>query len=91
MTGGADPDLLQDFTDFYKTTAQRTFGTAYRAAGGDKEVADDATQEAYVVMLKRWLDNKKPEGDVGRYVVGIAVHKVADFYRSCDRRVPFGR
>lgn len=80
--GDADPDLLQDFTDFYKSTVYRTFRTAYQAAGGDKDVAHDATQEAYIVMLKRWRDNKKPEGDACRYVVGIAVRKVADFYRS---------
>jgi RNA polymerase sigma factor (sigma-70 family) len=83
--GAAGPDLLQDFIHFYKTTVHWTFGTAYRAAGGDKDVAHDATQEAYVVMLKRWLDNKKPEGDVCRYVVWIAVRKVADFYRSRKR------
>ncbi len=83
--GAADPDPRHDFIDFYKTTVHRTFGTAYRAAGGDKDVAHDATQEAYVVMLKRWLDNNKPEGDVCRYVRGIAVHKVADIYRSRER------
>lgn len=82
--GAADPEMLQDLTDFYKTTVHRTYGTAYRAAGGDKDVAHDATQEAYVVMLRRWLGNKKPEGDACRYVVGIAVRKVADFYRSSD-------
>lgn len=42
----------------------------------------------YVAMLQLWLDNKKPEGDACRYAVGIAVHKVADFYRSSDRYVP---
>lgn len=86
--GAADPDLLHDFIDFYKTTVQKTFGTAYRAAGGDTDIALDATQEAYVVMLKLWRDGKKPEGNVCRYVVGIAVHKVADFYRASDRHIP---
>lgn len=85
--GPANPDLLRDFVDFYKTTVRQTFGTAYRAAGRDTHVAHDATQEAYLVMLKLWLDNRKPEGDVGRYVVGIAVRKVADYYRSRDRCV----
>jgi len=80
-----DPVLLQDFREFYRTTVQRTFRVAYRAAGGDKDVAHDATQEAYTVLLKCWLDNKKPEGDICRYAVGIAVHKVADFYRSKER------
>lgn len=85
--GAADPDLLHQFIDFYKTTCHRTFGTAYRAAGRDSHVAEDATQEAYAVMLKRWRDNKKPDGDFCRYVVGIAVRKVIDFYRSRDGEV----
>jgi RNA polymerase sigma factor (sigma-70 family) len=84
----ADPDLLHEFIDFYRTTSRRTFGTAYRAAGGDAHVAEDATQEAYVVMLNRWLGNKKPEGDLCCYVAGIAVRKVVDFYRSRSRDAP---
>jgi RNA polymerase sigma factor (sigma-70 family) len=79
---------LHDFIDFYKTTVQKTFGTAYRAAGGDRDVALDATQEAYVVMLKLWREDNKPKGDACRYVVGVAVHKVADFYRTNERHVP---
>ena len=80
--GAADPDLLHDFIDFYKTTVHRTFGTAYRAAGGDEHVAHEATQEAYAVMWNRWPYNSKQKGYAYRYVAGIAVHKVADFYRS---------
>jgi RNA polymerase sigma factor (sigma-70 family) len=85
--GTVDPDLLHDFRAFYKATFHQTFGTVFRAAGGDTDLAHDATQEAYVAMLKLWRDNKKPEGDICRYVVGIAVHKVADFYRSTSRNV----
>jgi RNA polymerase sigma factor (sigma-70 family) len=85
--GTADRELVRDFITFYKATFHQTFGTVYRAAGGDTEVAHDATQEAYVAMLKLWRNNQKPEGDVCRYVVGIAVHKVADFYRSTRRNV----
>ena len=84
---GRDGAAERDFIDFYKTTVRQTFGTAYRAARRDTHVAHEATQEAYLVMLKLWRDNKKPEGDVRRYVVGIAVHKVADYYRSRDRDV----
>jgi RNA polymerase sigma-70 factor (ECF subfamily) len=80
----ADPKL-HDFIDFYKTTVHQTFGRAYRVAGGDYHVAHDATQEAYVVMLKLWLDDKKPKEDACRYVIMIAVRKVADFYRSRKR------
>ena len=39
------------FETFYRTTVQRTFDIARRAAAGDKHLAHDATQDAYVEML----------------------------------------
>jgi RNA polymerase sigma factor (sigma-70 family) len=84
---GGDGAAERNFIDFYKKTVHQTFGRAYRAAGRDTYVAHEATQEAYLVMLKLWRNNRKPEGDPYRYVVGIAVRKVADCYRSRDRYV----
>ena len=85
MTAIEQPDPMNDFIDFYKTTGERTFSRAYRAAGRDEHVARDATQEAYCLMWeKHWNDGKKPK-DPGSYVVGIAVRKVYDFYRSMKR------
>lgn len=86
--GAANPDPLRGFMAFYKATVHRTFGVAYRASGGDEHVARDATQDAYVVMLKRWRDNTWPEGDPCRYVARVAVNKVADYYRSIHRWIP---
>jgi RNA polymerase sigma factor (sigma-70 family) len=83
--GPAKPDRLRGFIDFYKATVGQTFGRAYRAAGCDIHVAHEATQEVYLVMLELWRQNKKPDGDLCCYVVGIAVHKVADCYRLRDR------
>jgi RNA polymerase sigma factor (sigma-70 family) len=84
---GRDGAAERDFIDFYTRTVRHTFGRAYRAAGRDIHVAHEATQEAYLVMLKLWRDNRTPEGDPCRYVVGIAVRKVADCYRSRDHYV----
>lgn len=65
-----DASLRQDFSKFYAASFQRMFGVAWRAAGRDKDAAFDATQETYVVMLKLWLADDKPE-DFSRYVAGM--------------------
>lgn len=77
-------DLSGRFDVFYKSSVDRTFRAAYRAAGGDWEVAHDATQEAYLAML-RILVERGPVRDTGQYVMGIAVKKVVDAYRASAR------
>jgi RNA polymerase sigma-70 factor, ECF subfamily len=80
---GGDRDA---FEEFYRTTVQRTFDIARRAAAGDKHLAHDATQDAYVEMLQRWQERRgRCLQDNRRYVVGIAVHKVVDWYRQRGR------
>jgi RNA polymerase sigma factor (sigma-70 family) len=81
---GGDYDLRSRFDVFYKSTVDRTFRAAYRAAGGNREVAHDATQEAYLAMLRILVD-RGPARDAGQYVVGIAVKKVIDLYRASAR------
>jgi RNA polymerase sigma factor (sigma-70 family) len=74
--------LPRDYADFYRATSARTFTAARSMAGGDEHVAHDATQEAYVSMWRcwaRWTD--RSIRDAGSYVVGIALHKVADAFR----------
>ena len=74
------------FETFYRTTVQRTFDIARRAAAGDKHLAHDATQDAYVEMLRRWDERRdRCPQDNRRYVVAIAVHKVLDWYRRQGR------
>jgi RNA polymerase sigma factor (sigma-70 family) len=81
---GDHRDLRSGFDVFYKETVDRTFRAAYRAAGGDREIARDATQEAYLAMLRILID-RGPARDPARYVVGIAVKKVVDAYRASAR------
>lgn len=81
---GDDRDLRGRFDVFYKSTVDRTFRAAYRAAGGNREIAHDATQEAYLAMLRVLVD-RGPVRDAGQYVVGIAVKKVVDVYRANAR------
>lgn len=74
--------------DFYLMTVERTLAIARRVAG-DLHVARDATHDAYVVMLDRWAERRNCSlADNQRYVIGIAVKKVADWYRARRRFVP---
>lgn len=84
MTGHVDgpAELPADFAAFYAGTVTYVLGIARRTAVGDRELAWDATQEAYVRVLKRWskrrwlsvLDNRS-------YVTAIAVNQVKDSFR----------
>lgn len=77
-----------EFAAFYRSTSARTFASALRAAAGDPEAAHESTQEAYVVMWERWHERcSRSVKDNGRYVVGIAVRKVADWHRQRIRLV----
>jgi RNA polymerase sigma factor (sigma-70 family) len=52
-------------------------------AAGDQHAAKDATQEAYLVMYQRWPVRRSRSLDENRrYVIGIAVKKVADWFRA---------
>jgi RNA polymerase sigma factor (sigma-70 family) len=74
------------FEVFYAATAQRVFDSMRRAAAGDKHLAHDVVQDAYLVMLQRWADRcTRSLLDNHRYVVGIASKKLADAYRQRGR------
>jgi RNA polymerase sigma factor (sigma-70 family) len=82
QVGPPDPD---SFEHFYVATVKRTLAAAHRVAG-DHDVAQDATQDAYVVMVGCWCDRRRRTlQENQRYVVGIAIKKVADWYRRNGR------
>lgn len=84
---GEQPAASDDFASFYRATAPQTFRAACRMAAGDQHVARDATQEAYVAMLRLWPKRRgMPLDDNRRYVIGIASKKVADWYRLSDNQ-----
>ena len=70
------------FAEFYKTTSSRTYDRALRTAAGDRHLAHDATQDAYLVMLEQWPKRRNRCSEDNRgYVVSIAVKKVFDWFR----------
>ncbi len=84
-----DTQSGDSFAAFYTTTVERTFLAARRIAAGDRQLAFDAVQDAYVVLLQQWPDRcRQPATTNHRYVVRIAAHKVIDRYRLQNRQTP---
>ncbi|WP_167405965.1 RNA polymerase sigma factor [Amycolatopsis thailandensis] len=78
------------FEAFYLATFAKTFNASRRMAAGDTHLAHDATQEAYLVMLRRWSDRQhRSQDDNRKYVAGVAANKVIDAYRHRHRHVQF--
>jgi RNA polymerase sigma factor (sigma-70 family) len=60
--------------------------TALRLACGDRDLADEATQQAYVAMYRRWPQRQHLGTEANRrYVGGIIAHKIADHFRQWKR------
>jgi RNA polymerase sigma factor (sigma-70 family) len=75
-----------EFAKFYRTTATRTFRIARRVAGGNDDVAREATQEAYARVLRRWDTLRRDEAaELQAYVARAAVNLVMDHYRRQQR------
>lgn len=75
-----------DFEAFYCETVQRTSHLVRRAVAGDYHASGDLVQESYVEMWRRWPERRTyNHTDNRRYVAGIAMHKVADWYRERGR------
>jgi RNA polymerase sigma-70 factor (ECF subfamily) len=90
VPAGHVPSEPDSFTESYVATVEKTLATARRIAG-DREIARDATQDAYVVMVERWGERRMQSlRDNQRYVIGIAVNKIADRHRHDERLSPLG-
>ena len=88
MTMPADEpaEVPADFARFYSATVARVLGVARRTAAGDRDLAWDATQEAYARMLQRWPQRQRLWlADNRRYASAVAVNLVIDAYRQRGR------
>jgi RNA polymerase sigma-70 factor (ECF subfamily) len=76
----------RDFDEFYATH----FDVVARAIGlaaGDRELARDATQEAFARALRRWRrvrEMDRPDG----WVYVVAMNQLRDHWRRLDRKQP---
>lgn len=67
------------FDDVYKYTLYRT---------NDPMVAEDLTSEVFTRFLEALLDPKRPPQQVRHWLMGVASHVVADYYRRVYRHEP---
>ena len=77
MTGGSD----SDFERWYRREHQRVL-TALAVAGGDTEVAREATDEAFVRAYERW-DRVRAMDSPGGWLYRVALNELR---RRCRRR-----
>lgn len=81
-----DWEVTATFVAFHEATYEQTLQLALRTAGGDRDLAYDATQDAYTSMWKRWPSLQARENAHNRACVGrSAVNRVIDHYRKYGR------
>ncbi|HEV7524231.1 MAG TPA: sigma-70 family RNA polymerase sigma factor [Acidimicrobiia bacterium] len=72
------------FDEFYESHFDRV-GRALVLAGAEREVARDATQEAFTRALRRWRkvgEMDRPDG----WVYVVAMNQLRDHWRRAERR-----
>ena len=78
----------REFDEFYAAHFDDV-ARAISLAAGDRELARDATQEAFARALRRWRrvrDMDRPDG----WVYVVAMNRLRDHWRRLDREQPVG-
>ena len=72
------------FSAFYSDALPKVFGYFMARCANDLSVAEDLTQETFMAAVKELRNLKKVEAPMP-WIVGIARHKLVDFYRGRER------
>lgn len=81
----SDPELER----VYLEHAAAVYRSAYRAALGDHEAAEDATQEAFMETVRDWLDFQRlPADEQRKRLCGRARWRVIDSWRATSAEHP---
>jgi RNA polymerase sigma-70 factor (ECF subfamily) len=82
-TGGAlaDPDA---FRTFYDLMLPRVYSYLFHRVGGIRTVAEDLTQETFMAAVEQ-INRRARVDHPDRWVMGIARHKLLDYYRTKAR------
>ncbi|MGD9711216.1 MAG: RNA polymerase sigma factor [Thermomicrobiales bacterium] len=70
-----------DFADFFSETSQRVYGYFFARVGGERQLAEDLTQETFLAAareLARGVAVLQPQP----WLFGIAHHKLLDYFRE---------
>jgi RNA polymerase sigma-70 factor (ECF subfamily) len=73
------------FRAWYDDAVGRVYGYLYGRCGGDIEVAEDITQQAFIQAIRHWqtFDGRS---DPITWLCSIARNKLADYYREQERQ-----
>jgi RNA polymerase sigma-70 factor (ECF subfamily) len=72
------------FNELFLIYFDRLYSLVYHEIGRDQTVAEDIVQETFLSALKS-AKNFKGNSQVYTWLVGIAHHKIADYYRHLKR------
>ena len=72
------------FSAFYTDALPKVFGYFVTRCGNDRSVAEDLTQETFMAAVKELRKLQKVDAPLP-WIVGIARHKLVDFYRKRER------
>ena len=70
--------------DIFHAYFDRLYSLVYYSVEKDQDVAEDITQETFVSALKS-LKNFNGKSKLYTWLVGIANHKIVDYYRHLER------
>jgi RNA polymerase sigma-70 factor (ECF subfamily) len=73
-----------EFDEFYESHFDKV-ARALTLAGGDREVAHDATQEAFARALRQWRKVREMDRPDG-WVYVVAMNQLRDHWRRTERR-----
>jgi RNA polymerase sigma-70 factor (ECF subfamily) len=76
-----DPD---GFRAFYDEVLPGVYGYLLHRSGGMAAVAEDLTQETFLAAVAELRKGRRPDAP-GRWIYGIARHKLLDHYRRQER------
>jgi RNA polymerase sigma-70 factor, ECF subfamily len=74
----------EDFVAFYETTVVEVYRYVFTRCGRCAQVAEDLTQEVYLAAVAAVRRGALPDLHVS-WLIGVARHKLVDFYRRDER------
>lgn len=84
---GALGEVLADelaFRAWYERSMPRVFSYLFQRCGRDWQLAEELTQQTFVDALK--THHRARTDDPVAWMIGIARHRIADHFRSLERR-----
>lgn len=72
------------FRAWYEATLPIVFRYLYHRCGRDRELAEELTQQTFVDAIRTHTRTRADDRD--SWVIGIARHRLADHFRSLERR-----